>query len=304
MAERVFIVDDRPDILELNRILLEAEGYETEGHAYADVTPETLYAAAPRVVLLDLPRDDETPWTFLKRLRADARTAAISVVVTSGAPALIDRALGDVDLRVSAGVMMPFEIDALYSAVAAAAGRSVATVLATESNPTAHAAAVALRDGRTRVLFAWGQRLSALDAFRMHPDLTLAELQGHGGEVLDFIADTLDRGEVIHAATAAAMGVYTSEAARNHGCTRRDQGIPMPYLAREIAALRHETWRAVYSVIVPLSPPLVEVWETLRCLDMALDEALQAMLEAWSEQESGDREDTPPWFPPVDEGGV
>ncbi len=277
MAERVFVVDDRPDILELNRILLEAEGYETEGYAYAAMTPETLYAGEPRVVLLDLPRDDEAPWTFLRRLRADERTKDIGVVVTSGSPALIDAALADAHLQVSAGLMMPFEIDALYGAVAAAAGRSTSAPTSPKFNAAAHAAAVALQEGRTRTLFAWVQRVSALDAFRMRPDLTLVELQGHGGGVLDRIAETLDRDE----ATRAAL---TVDAAGDHGRMRQAQGVPMAWLAKEIAALRHETWRAVYNAVAPLSPPLVELWETLRRLDAALDEALQAMLESWDEQ--------------------
>jgi len=286
MAERVFVVDDRPDILELNRILLEAEGYETEGHAYADVTSETLHAAAPRVLLLDLPWGDETPWAFLRRLRSDERTREIGVVVTSGSSALIDTALADAYLRVSAGLMMPFEIDALYAAVAAAAGHVEASPAPTRSNPASRAGVVALREGRTRILLAWVQRLSALDAFKMYPDLLPAEVQGQGPVLLDLIVETLDRGEA-----APLLGV--SDAARVHGRTRRRQGMPASCLAQEIAALRHETWRAVYGVVAPLSPPLADLWETLRRLDATLDDALGAMLDAWAKQEDyGDAEET------------
>ena len=69
----VLIVDDRHDVLELNRILLEAEGYEAEGCSYAEATPERLRLGAPRVLLLDLVPGAEAPWTLLQRLRREDR---------------------------------------------------------------------------------------------------------------------------------------------------------------------------------------------------------------------------------------
>ena len=111
----VLIVDDRHDVLELNRILLEAEGYEAAGCSYTEATPERLRLAAPRVLLLDLVPGDEAPWTLLHRLRQDEDTCEIGVVVTSDAPGLVERALNDPELGIAAGLVMPFDIEALFA---------------------------------------------------------------------------------------------------------------------------------------------------------------------------------------------
>ncbi len=289
----VFVVDDRHDVLELNRILLEAEGYRTEGYSYAALPLERLRSHAPDVILLDLLPGDEAPWALLRRLRKDPLTEGVGAVVTSDSAALVDRALHDKSLRVSAGLGMPFDIDALYTAVAATArqGAHSAPPAALTPLPLLQRAAAALRHSRARVLLTWVQRLTALEEFRQRPGLTLAELQGYGGALLDLVIGALELQSTSRAAAAVTVGVRV-DATHDHARLRRAQGLGAGTLAREVAALRREVWHAIYPVAVAEAPPLDDLWDLLRRLDMALDESLYAMLDIW-EAERPERPERP-----------
>ncbi len=282
MPGLVFVVDDRHDVLELNRILLEAEGYRTEGYSYAALPLERLRTQAPDVILLDLLPDDEAPWELLRRLRRDPLTRGVGAVVTSDSAALVDRAMNDRSLRVSAGLGMPFDIDALYTAVATAARHDAHTAPPAPlvALPLLQRAATLLRHSRARVLLNWAQRLTTLEDFRRHPNLTLAELQGHGGALVDLVIGALELQSTSRAAAAVTVGVRV-DATRDHARLRRLQGLGAGTLAREVAALRREIWHSIYPIAAAEAPPLDDLWGLLRRLDMALDESLYAMLDTW-----------------------
>jgi DNA-binding response OmpR family regulator len=275
------IVDDRRDVLELNRILLTAEGYETEGCTYEEATPERFRTTKPRVVLLDLVPRDDAPWALLERLRQDEATRDIGVVVTSDAPALVERALTDARLGVVAGLVMPFDIEALYAAITTAErdGRKVAPAAPVS---LLERTAEALRQGRGRVLVRWVQRLSTLDAFRRRPDLSLEELQGRGGDLIDGVAEALALLAATRAVPAAVAGVPL-DAAREHARLRRAQGLTATDLVRETVALRREIWREVRGAFKAETPPADEVWRLQGRVLLALDEELFAMLDALNE---------------------
>lgn len=280
MTESVLIVDDRRDVLELNRILLESEGYATDGCSYVEATSERIKQTAPRVVLLDLVEGDEAPWTLLQRLRRDDVTSQIGVVVTSDTPPLVERALSDGQLGVTAGLVMPFDIDALYAAIGVAArdGRSVAPSVA--SVPLLQRGAAIIRQRHQRILIRWVQRLSALDVFRNNPELSLADLQGWGGDILDGVAEALSLQATTRAVPAAAAGVCIS-AAHKHANLRRAQGVRPADIAREMVALRRETWREIRGEIARDAPPLDDVFRLLSRLHLALDESLFAILAVY-----------------------
>jgi DNA-binding response OmpR family regulator len=277
----VLIVDDRHDVLELNRILLEAEGYEAVGCSYAEATPERLRRQAPRVLLLDLVPGDEAPWTLLQQLRQDESTCEIGVVVTSDVPVLVDRALADPELGIAAGLAMPFDIEALYAAIATAA-RHGRKARASPPILLLQRAADAVRQSRERIVLRWVQRISALDAFRRRPDLSLAEMQGRGEELIAGVADALALQATTRAVPTTAAGVCL-ETAREHARLRRAQGLQATDVAREMVALRREVWREVRSTTAQDPPPLEEVWDLLGRLHLALDESLFAMLETLEE---------------------
>ena len=281
--QSVLIVDDRHDVLELNRILLEAEGYETIGCSYGAATVERLRRDRPSVLLLDLVLRDETPWELLRRLRQDPSLEDIGVVVTSDAAALVDRALREQSLGVSAGLVMPFDIEALYAAIAAASQRGRPTQII-RVNPLLDRVALLLRRDRQRILLRWVQRLSTFDVFRRQPDLSLAALQGQGSALLDGIAAALELQSSSRDAAALTVG-GGAEAAHAHARLRHAQGAHSTDLAREVSALRREIWRVAHGEAVAVNASRDDAWGLLRRVDAATDEALCAMLDTWSHRD-------------------
>lgn len=282
MSDSVLVVDDRRDVLELNRILLAAEGYDTDGCTYAEATPERLRQSVPRVVLLDLIPGDTAPWDLLHRLRHDEALRAIGVVVTSDVPTTVERALADKSLGVAAGLVMPFDIEALYTAIAAAARQDGKSVPAATATPLLERAAAVIRQGRQRILMRWVQRLSAFDVFRDHPDLSLQDMRGQGEALLDGVADALALQAATLAVPSAAAGI-SIDAARAHARLRRAQGLNAANVAREMAALRREVWREVRSDIMRDPPPLDDVWSLQSRFFLSLDESLFVMLDMLDE---------------------
>ncbi len=278
--QSVLIVDDRHDVLELNRILLEAEGYEAIGCSYSAATVERLRRDRPGVLLLDLVLRDEAPWDLLWRLRQDSSLEDIGVVVTSDAAALVDRALRERALGVSAGLVMPFDIEALYAAIAAASQRGRPAQVA-RVNPLLDRVALLLRRDRQRILLRWVQRLSTFEVFRRQPDLSLVALQGQGPALLDGIAAALELQSSSRDVAALTVG-GGADAAHAHARLRHTQGAQVADLAREVAALRREIWRVAHGEAVAASASRDDAWGLLRRVDAAADEALGAMLDIWS----------------------
>ena len=123
-AGRIVVVDDTPELLDLIEALLTDEGYAVtlcqEGARARDVVARE----QPDLVMLDLRMDGVAEWEVLDALKANDATAAIPVIVCSGAvdelqaaePRL--RALG-CDILVK-----PFDIDDLLGLVERAVRRN------------------------------------------------------------------------------------------------------------------------------------------------------------------------------------
>ncbi len=119
----VLVVDDAPEMRDLFADVLAVDGHRATCLAAAP-TADEVAALAPDLVILDLLLGaDAAPAVGLVRaLRADARTAAVPVVVCSAAPRLL-RELGDVLGGLVAWTLeKPFELDDLLRLVAACLG--------------------------------------------------------------------------------------------------------------------------------------------------------------------------------------
>lgn len=283
MADAILIVDDRRDVLELSRILLESEGYTTDACAYAEATPQRLRESAPRVVLLDLTPGDTAPWELLQRLRRDESTRDVGVVVTSDTPPLVERALRDDDLGVAAGLVMPFDIETLFDAIGAAKRKGRTSDHTGTSTALQQRVAAVLRQRCQRIITRWVQRLSTLQAFRDRPALSLQEVQGRAGDLIAGAADALALQASTLAIPASPAGVCI-DAARDHARLRRAQGLSPADLARELVALRREIWREVRSELGRDLPAPNDLWGLETRLYLTLDESLFAMLDAYGEE--------------------
>lgn len=88
---KMLIVDDQPLNQKLARALFTAEGWSVETAADATGALESLAASLPDVVLTDIQLPDLDGLELTRRLRADARTANLTIVAVTAYAAASDR---------------------------------------------------------------------------------------------------------------------------------------------------------------------------------------------------------------------
>ncbi|MEM6438430.1 MAG: response regulator [Pseudomonadota bacterium] len=80
-AKRVLIAEDEPHIVESLRFILSREGYDVADAADGEAAWDSLDAAPPDVLILDVMLPRLNGFDLLRRLRADPRAAALPVIV-------------------------------------------------------------------------------------------------------------------------------------------------------------------------------------------------------------------------------
>jgi DNA-binding response OmpR family regulator len=107
MAARVLIVEDEADIRDLLAFHLEREGFHTAKSSSGPDALREVRASAPDLVLLDLMLPEMDGLEVCRRLRQDAATAAVPIVVLTARGEEIDRVLG-LELGADDYVVKPF----------------------------------------------------------------------------------------------------------------------------------------------------------------------------------------------------
>lgn len=111
MAQKILIVDDEPDILELAVIRLEASGFEVLKSKTSEEALEVLGRVKPDLVLLDLLLPEMQGDELCRKLKSDPRYKSIPVLLftasTLRVPAKV-REMGADDY-----IVKPFEPDEL-----------------------------------------------------------------------------------------------------------------------------------------------------------------------------------------------
>ena len=115
----VLVVDDDIAYLDFMRTLLGGEGYDVRLAASLPDLATALRPTPPGLVICDIRMPGAPPFATLDRLAADPRTAAIPVLVCSGAVAELDAARGRWPHGRVSVLRKPFDIDELLVAVAA-----------------------------------------------------------------------------------------------------------------------------------------------------------------------------------------
>ncbi len=116
--QHIFVVHDDPVFLDLVRLLLQDERYNVTTTNYVPRTFEQIAALGPSLLIVDLRLQDRAGWDLLGRLRAEASTRGIPVVVVSTDPRLLERARAEragADAR--SYLALPFDIDELLRTV-------------------------------------------------------------------------------------------------------------------------------------------------------------------------------------------
>ncbi|WP_297057868.1 response regulator transcription factor [Thermosulfurimonas sp.] len=104
---RVLIVEDEPDVAELERLAFEREGFRVEVADSAARALERLRYAVPDLVILDLMLPDLDGLEILKYLRFREELSGVPVIVVSARGEEVDRVLG-FELGADDYVVKPF----------------------------------------------------------------------------------------------------------------------------------------------------------------------------------------------------
>lgn len=108
----VLVVDDNLDAAEVLALLIETEGFTASVARNLATAREALQTHRPSIVLLDLNLPDGNGMALLSEIKADARTAAVQVVVLSGM--LDDKVMTQArELGACAFLVKPFEHEQL-----------------------------------------------------------------------------------------------------------------------------------------------------------------------------------------------
>ncbi len=116
-SHHILVVDDDDAILDLLRLLLESEGYAVTTAASFQQARAAIAAKRFDLVLSDVRLPDAAPFVLLDQLAADPATAALPVLVCSGAVREIEQAAERLAHIESAVLLKPFDIDDLLASV-------------------------------------------------------------------------------------------------------------------------------------------------------------------------------------------
>jgi DNA-binding response OmpR family regulator len=115
MAKTILIVEDEEAVRELEKFILEAEGYEVmeardglEGLAKAEFKK-------PDLILLDLMMPDVSGGRMFDEMKEHPSTAGIPIIVVTGKPDAHE--MFDDEIGTDNVVMKPFEADALLGRI-------------------------------------------------------------------------------------------------------------------------------------------------------------------------------------------
>jgi two-component system phosphate regulon response regulator PhoB len=107
MAERILVIDDEPDLLELVRINLRQAGYEVETAETGRDALELLRRSAPDLEVLDLMLPDVSGTEICRRMRTDPELADLPIIMLTAKADEVDRVVG-LELGADDYVTKPF----------------------------------------------------------------------------------------------------------------------------------------------------------------------------------------------------
>jgi phosphate regulon transcriptional regulator PhoB len=126
VRQRIAIIEDEADIVEMVRYNFRKEGFDVESYSRGKEGVEGLRRNPPDLLLLDIMLPDEDGLTICRRLRSDDRLKSLPVVFLTARGEEIDRIVG-LEIGADDYVVKPFsprELVARVKAVLRRQGRS------------------------------------------------------------------------------------------------------------------------------------------------------------------------------------
>jgi CheY-like chemotaxis protein len=117
----ILCIDNSPEILELQKELLEEEGFRITTWSRVDKNLDAIIDLAPDAIVLEyMWSDSDDEWAFLTMLTMHPRTQPIPVILCTGAIQQAKELEGHLDELGIKVVLKPFNIDHLMSVVSEA----------------------------------------------------------------------------------------------------------------------------------------------------------------------------------------
>jgi phosphate regulon transcriptional regulator PhoB len=107
MGQRILVVDDEPDLLELVRVNLSQAGFEVETADTGRQALERLRRASPDLLILDLMLPDLSGTEVCRHVRSDPTLAELPVIMLTAKADEVDRVVG-LELGADDYVTKPF----------------------------------------------------------------------------------------------------------------------------------------------------------------------------------------------------
>ena len=141
MSERILVADDDPDILTVVKVNLELDGFEVGTAVDGEDALQKASSQPPDVIVLDIMMPRMDGLTALHRLRSQATTAGVPIILLTARGLPEDRVRG-LELGADDYITKPFDITELAARVRAVLRRTQA---ARDLSPT-HRVAGQLQD--------------------------------------------------------------------------------------------------------------------------------------------------------------
>ena len=94
MAQRILVIDDEPDLLELVRVNLEQNGYQVETAASGRAAMEALQHGPPDLIVLDLMLPDLPGLEVCRQVRSDPALRHLPIIMLTAKADEVDRVVG------------------------------------------------------------------------------------------------------------------------------------------------------------------------------------------------------------------
>ncbi len=108
MANKIMVVDDEPDVVDLVKLVLESDGFDVVTAYSGKEALEKIGKEMPDLVLLDIMMPQMDGWEVYSRIRANPKTKDIPVAMLTAKSQSIDKMIGLHVVKVDDYITKPF----------------------------------------------------------------------------------------------------------------------------------------------------------------------------------------------------
>jgi two-component system response regulator VicR len=108
MANKIMVVDDEPDVVDLVKLVLESDGFNVVTAYSGKEALDKIDREMPDLVLLDIMMPQMDGWEVYSRIRANPKTANIPVAMLTAKSQSIDKMIGLHVVKVDDYITKPF----------------------------------------------------------------------------------------------------------------------------------------------------------------------------------------------------